>query len=99
MRCGLDLCIPEELVDHRQPLARGQCRRGEGVTEVVDANVRHLAKVSRLSSGSGGVQAIQDQVSEAGLVLPVRSGDVERYQRPSIYAMRCRGYGGDAVLQ
>ena len=36
---GLDLGMAEELADHRQALAGGNRRRGEGVAQVVDADI------------------------------------------------------------
>lgn len=35
----LNLCVPEKLADHRQALAGGDSSGGEGVPEVVDADV------------------------------------------------------------
>ena len=64
-------------------------KRGPGLVVQPEAPVQLVADFFRVgdrlccaqhlrSSGSCAVQAIQDQVSEGGLVLPVRSGDVER---------------------
>ena len=51
---------------------------------------RRLTTVSCLSSRNGAVQAIQDQVLEGGVVLPVRSGDVECcHEEPLLRARRC----------
>ena len=47
-----------------------------------------LTTVSCLSSSIGAVQAIHDQVPEGGLVLPVRSGDVERCHEEALLRVR-----------
>ena len=36
---GLNLCVAEELTDHRQALTGGNRRGGEGMAQVVDSDV------------------------------------------------------------
>ena len=64
-RRGLDLRVAEQLADHRQALTRGDCRRREGVAQVVDADVLDAgAGADALPEGLQIAQALARQGAE-----------------------------------